>query len=596
MSTSTKRRRVAPPPRNPATIHNPRLPATAPIAAAVAVVIAVLIYLPALDNGFIWDDPLVLQQLRAIRAWGDLVVMPPQIPRYYYRPVIFVSYLTDRALGGETPFWFHLSVIAFHALNCLLVFRLAAQLFAGDLAVAAASAVLFAVFPTHVESVAWMAGRSDVIVCTFLLLTVLLCIRRDVSWSAWIAGVTFFLALLSKEMAISGLLLVPALDWLSARRLYWRRYAPLLVAAVAYFALRRASVGALIGGTPVHSVPAQLALDLLHAIGFYVVRSLAPVGLSPYIPTVPDATLYLAAGVLLPLAGAALLYRAWPQARWPLAFLLLWFALTLAPSLTVIIRHSASAPVADRYLYVPSVASCMLVGWAIFSVTRRQRLSPRWPLGIVATLCVVLGISAASYARVWRDNFTFWSDVAAKVPRNALAQRELASALLARGQADDAERTLQQALALPSEAEGRVMAHNNLGNIYRRKGRFGDAADAFESALRITRHPSIYHNLGMTLMAKAEQDQRQGDSAAVLNDVHRARSAFETALALEDAPAGQTFLDQWDPAKTHALLGQVLISLNDRAGAREHLQAALRLQPTGPVADVTRRQLEKVGP
>src|SRR5215470_14069743 len=93
------------------------------MAAALIVATAFLVYIPALRNGFIWDDPLVLQQLRAIHGLGDLVVMPPQIPRYYYRPLIFVSYLIDRSLGGELPFWFHLSVIALHALNCLLVFR-----------------------------------------------------------------------------------------------------------------------------------------------------------------------------------------------------------------------------------------------------------------------------------------------------------------------------------------------------------------------------------------------------------------------------------------------------------------------------------------
>jgi tetratricopeptide (TPR) repeat protein len=318
--------------------------------------------------------------------------------------------------------------------------------------------------------------------------------------------------------------------------------------------------------------------------------------LCAYVPTVPDANVYLAVGILVPLAAAGLLYRGWPQARWPLAFLLLWFALTLAPSLTVIIRRSASAPVADRYLYAPSVASCMLIAWAIASLARRQRLSGRWPIGIVTALSAVLGISAATYARVWADNFTFWSDVAAKVPHSGLSQRELGSALLARGQLDDAERTLQQALALPLAATDRAMAYSQLGLTYRRKGHFSDAIVVFESALRIAPHPALYHNLGMTLMAKAELAQRQGDSAAVLNDVRAARSALETALTVKDAPGGEIFLEQWDPAKTHALLGQVLNSLGDRDGAREHLQTALRLQPTGPVADVTRRYLEQVRP
>src|SRR5262249_51506721 len=187
MANRTKSRAATPASaRVAAEASEARLPTTATMAAAISVVAAVLVYLPALRNGFVRDDPLVLQQLRAIRAWGDLVVLPPEVPRYYYRPLIFVSYLIDRGLGGETPFWFHLSVIAFHALNCLLVFRLAAHLFPHDLAVAATSAVLFAVFPTHVESVAWMAGRSDVIVCTLLLLTVLLALRREAMWSAWL--------------------------------------------------------------------------------------------------------------------------------------------------------------------------------------------------------------------------------------------------------------------------------------------------------------------------------------------------------------------------------------------------------------------------
>jgi hypothetical protein len=82
----------------------------------------------------------------------------------------------------------------------------------------------------------------------------------------------------------------------------------------------------------------------------------------------------------------------------------------------------------------------------------------------------------------------------------------------------------------------------------------------------------------------------------VLAGVRQARSALETELTLEDPPGPQSFLADWDPAKTHALLGQVLNSLGDRGGARQHLQTALRLQPTGPVADVTRRYLERIPP
>jgi len=95
----------------------------------------------------------------------------------------------------------------------------------------------------------------------------------------------------------------------------------------------------------------------------------------------------------------------------------------------------------------------------------------------------------------------------------------------------------------------------------------------------------------MTLMAKIEQEQ--SDPAAVQRDIVKARDAFTQALTLGSRPgAAQTFLE-WDAAKTHALLGQVLFSMGDRAGGREHLEAALRLEPSGPVADATRQYMRQ---
>lgn len=568
----------------------------APFGAALAIACAVVSYWPALRNGFVWDDPLVLEQMRAVRTWWDLLVLPPELPRIYYRPVIFATYLVDRALGGGHPFWFHLSVIIAHAINSALVFALARRLFGGEVAIPTTAAVLFAVWPAHVESVAWMAGRSDVIACAFLLTAVWLGGSRRPIWTAWAGGLALFLALLSKELAIAGLVLVPALDWLETRRAYWTRYVPLVLAVLGYALLRQHGAGALIGGEPVAAAWDRLARELVSAVGFYAIRSVAPVGLSAYIPAVPDGPLYVTAGVVLPLAVGLLLARGWPRTRWPLAFLAVWFVVTLAPSFTVILRRSASAPVADRYLYVPSVASCTALAWAIDAAARRTRLAASWwPLAVVAILTVGLSVGTATYARVWANNDTFWTAVARTSPDSAFAQRELGTALLERGQLDEAERALRQALARSADATGTAMAYSNLGLVYRRQMRMAEAIAAFESALQIAPHPGLYHNLGLALMAKAEQDQRRDPNADVLPDVRRARDAFTSALAAEGAPVDQRILvEHWDPAKTHALLGQVLIALGDPAGARLHLEAALRLQPTGPVADVTRRQLERL--
>jgi Flp pilus assembly protein TadD len=576
-------------------VHDRELSATRILAAAgVPVLVAVAVYLPALSNGFVWDDPLVLRQLRAIQSPGDLLVLPPIIPRFYFRPVIFVTYLFDRALGGETPFWFHASVITWHALNTLLVFALARRLFPADALIASGGALLFAVFPTHVESVAWMAGRSDVVVGTFVLLTVLLFLERERAGSPWLGGVVLLLAMLSKEMALACVALVPVLDLLSTRRLQWARYLPLVLVTGLYFALRQQALGTWVGGIPSVAPAAQLALDLLRALGFYTVRAVVPVGLSAYMPEVPGAPGYLLAGLaVLPLA-LALTGAAWRHGSWPVGFLVAWFLLTLAPSLGVIVRRSASAVVADRYLYVPSVASCILLAWAVVRLAGVRRMQPQWSVVVIGIVSLGFAMRVVPYTRVWADNLAFWSDVAAKTPQHALPHRELATALMEHGRLAEAEQALERALDAKSDREGQVMAYSNLGNLLRRLKRYDEAQRAFKAGLRIGPHPALYHNLGMALMAQIEEANARGDQTAVERDILKARDAFEQALRLGNAPgAAQTYLE-WDGAKTHALLGQVLFSLGDRAGARQHLEESLRLQPTGPAAVATRRYLQKM--
>jgi len=590
----------APPRRAPAAPATPArraaglTPAQLLIAAGVPVLAACFVYLPALGNGFIWDDPTVLLQMRAIQSVGDLLVPPPIIPKFYFRPFIFVTYLVDRAFGGETPFWFHASIIGWHALNTALVFALSWRLFPGEWLIASGGALLFAVFPTHVESVAWMAGRSDVIVCSFVLLTVLLAMRHDDAASAWLAGGTLLLATLSKEMAVACVLLVPVLDLLSLRRLLWLRYIPLLLATGLYFLLRNHALGAFVGGMPSAATPAQLGVDIVRAIGFYLARALVPLPLCAYIPTVPDAPLYFFLGLLGPLCVVAFVAAALRRRRWQPAFLVAWFCLTLAPSLTVIIRRSASAVVAERYLYVPTVASCLLIAWAIVRLGEQRRLRPQPLAAVFGVLAIACAVEVMPYTRVWTDNFTFWSDVAAKVPDDALPQREVATALQDRGRLDEAEQALQRALAAPASPESRAATYSNLSNLYRRMQRYDDAERAIDAAIKMGPHPAFQHTLGMTLMAKIEQEQRQGDQAAVVRDLRKARDAFEEALRLGNAPGAANMYVEWNAAKTHALLGQVLFSLNDRSGAREHLEAALKLQPTGAVADVTRQYMQKL--
>jgi tetratricopeptide (TPR) repeat protein len=138
------------------------------------------------------------------------------------------------------------------------------------------------------------------------------------------------------------------------------------------------------------------------------------------------------------------------------------------------------------------------------------------------------------------------------------------------------------------------MIYSNLGNLYRRKSQYARAVEVLRKGIAITPHPALFHNLGMTEMALAQRANIAGEKQLAITHVNQAREAFENALKTGAAAGAEEAFFQWEPAKTHALLGQVLFSLGDRAGAREHLEMALQLEPAGPVADITRQYMQRL--
>ncbi len=555
---------------------------------------ALLAYWPATRNGFIWDDPQVLAQIRAIRSIGDLFVLPPIIPKFYFRPLVFVSYLIDRSIAGETPYWFHVSVIATHALNSVLVALLALRWLPRQTAMAVAAGLLFAVWPVHTESVAWMAGRSDVIVGTFLLGTLLVSDRDD-EWASGLASGTLLLAaLLSKEIAIAGIVLIVGTDLIRGRGLRVSRVMPALAATGVYLLLRRVALGGAAPATTAMLPIADVMPNLFYAFGFYVTQAFAPIWLAAYVDQVPRLAGYLAAGLVAIAATGATIARTRGESRHATLAMALWFLAPLTPTFLVLLGNSASAPVADRYVYVPSIAA--VIALAATSVTLAQRL--RMPAvawgAVILIVSVAAGLRTAAYSQAWTSNTTFWTDAALKNPHAALPVREVANGLMEQKRNQEAIDKYQQALSLRNDPEGLVTIHTNLGTLYRRLGDYTKATQEFEAALAVGPHPAIYHNLGMTLMAVVQEADQKGDRATVTREIARAKQAFENALALKTAPSSATFLTQWQPAKTYALLGQVLLSMGDAAGARHNFEESLRLEPSGPIAETTRGYLAQM--
>lgn len=563
---------------------------------AGAVLLAVLCYSGSIRNGWVWDDPIVLDQLRAFRSLADFVHIPDVVPKFYYRPLVFASLSLDRALGGETPKLFHLTNLLLHALNTLLVGRLLLNWPGLHSGLAAAGTLLFAVHPAHTESIAWVSGRSDLLVTTFVLLACLLQVQRRASLQLAMLPPLFFAALLTKETALALLLVLPLLDGLRGRPWRWQRDLALCGVALAYFLLRAANVGQVFGGTTRPASVPGVALDLAQALGVYLLHAFLPGLVNPYMPSIPadiapGLAFVSAVGVL-----AVLLLRARTLRSSPAISLCAWFVVSLLPTTVVIVRQSASTLVADRYLYLPSVASCALTVMGLEAIARSLR-GGRWLfLLLVGLLTTWSAFRSYALVPVWRNNESFWTRAVREVPLDPIANRELGLALLERGETQEARRHIDISLQQARTPEEQAIAANSLASLQRRSGDVDAAISTLRRAISLAPHPALYHNLGLAEMAAAEFAERTGKATAVASHVLNARSALAAALNFGDSEHASTYRTLWDPAKTHALLGQVLFSLGERHAARQHLQTALQLAPTGPVAGTTRQYWRQVFP
>ena len=550
------------------------------VAVLAPMLAAWLVFGAATRYDFIWDDPLVLQQIDQMRSVGDVLVPPDIVPKFYYRPVVFLTFLLDWSLGGGRAYWFHLTVVVWHALVTGLVYLLARQLLDRRFSLeAGVAALLFAVHPVHVESVAWIAGRSDVIATAFVILAVLIA-RRGSAWRGWAAGMCLLLGMLAKEVAIAGVVLIPARDWILDRKLRLPLYVPLVVSVGIYLVMRNLGLGKVDTGLPTGAGIGDSVYAVLSAIGWYVTKIPVPFRSGAYVPEVPTNLFYASAGLVVLMATVAAVVVGRLRV---VGFLLLWFVVTLAPSLLVIVRTSASAVLAERYLYLPTVGAAILVGQALAALRSASARGWRIAVALFVPIAILAAMESAERGNVWANDLTFWGDVAAQTPNHSMPRRELANAYMKRQRLDDAERELLAALALPSSTQDRVMSYNNLGNILLRRGDLDAAASAFEAGAALYPHNYVFNGLGRTAMRRAERAQERGDQAEVVRQVKAARRFLEQALARDP-----------DDHKSHVLLGQVLLSLGDRAGARQHLETGLRLEPRGLVADTARQYLQQM--
>lgn len=484
-----------------------------------------------------------------------------------WHPLTWISHMIDVDLFGLDPGAHHMVSVGFHAAATLLLF-FALRRMTGAAGPSAFAAGLFALHPLHVESVAWVAERKDVLSGFFWTLTMLLYARyvSRRSTSRYLSVTfAFAAALMSKPTAVTLPIVLLILDyWPLARARAWacvREKLPWIAmsaaaGAVTLIVQRGAGAVQSLEVFPFTTRVANAGVAYL----IYLRQTIWPADLAPLYPYEAPAPL-AAAGAWLALAAITALAirfrREFPAglAGWS------WYAITLLPMIGLI--QVGAQPFADRYTYLPLIGIFITAAWGIRALAARAAVSHRVLQAAAAIVLVVLTALTVQQVSVWSDAVTLWRH-AVHTHGNYRARANLGQALNVERRFDEASIVLAEAVRLnPSFAEsqhhlgfalasmgdregaiprfrealrlrpGYAVARSNLGIALAERGDFDEAIVHLREALRLDPSRAARENLALALVNKGIAHEGRGERGAALGAYREALQLVpeHTALA-----------------------------------------------------------------
>ncbi|MFN0009761.1 MAG: tetratricopeptide repeat protein [Planctomycetota bacterium] len=393
-----------------------------------------------------------------------------------WHPLTWLSHMLDCELFGLNPAGHHLTSLALHVASTVLLFRLFHRTTAA-LGASAFVAAVFAVHPLHVESVAWIAERKDVLSALFWILTSL----AYVSWTTkrgagrYVLVVALYaLGLLAKPMLVTLPFVLLLMDrWPLGRRPMFVEKIPLFVLAAASatitFLVQRAAGAMSLGDWLPLGARVQNALVSYAA---YLQQSVVPGGLAVFYPHAAEAyPVWQVGGALLLIAGLTVLALFAAKRQPWLAVGWLWFLGTLVPVIGLV--QVGSQARADRYMYLPMIGLSVAVA---FSVARSKWL-------LAGAVAAVGAWTVLTWKQVghWRNDTTLFTHVAEVMPGNHLAHGILGIVHMQHGRLPEAMAELRESIRL---RESYAQGHSNLGMALELAGREDEALAEYRAALR----------------------------------------------------------------------------------------------------------------
>jgi len=468
-----------------------------------------------------------------------------------WHPLTWLSHMLDVHLFGLNAGAHHLVNLLLHV-ACVLLLFITFRDMTGAVWRSALVAALFAVHPTHVESVAWIAERKDMLSTFFWFLTILAYIRyvRSRSPAAYLCAIIFLaLGLLAKPMLVTLPFVLLLLDYWPLERIHSltaspRRLAALLFEKTPFFLFAAASSyltyyaqekGGSINLTAGKFLSTKISSAVM-AYGGYLKKSVWPADLAVFYPFSLEAqTAWKVGGTAMALLLITFASAACGK-RWkyvPVGWL--WFVGTLVPvaGLVKVGVHSS----ADRYLYIPLTGLAIIAAWGIHSLTAQRARTAR--LAVVSCLVVValFAVAAHSQARLWQSTEILFRHALNVTSGNWLAHTKVGNELYLKGDLAGAAEHYEEALKIDPMY---VEALNNLGSVRARQGDGKSAVAFYSKALRSRPDDaSIHYNMGnaffdMERWEKAESHYRR--ALEIKPDIRGARAGLRDALARQETP------------------------------------------------------------
>ena len=527
-----------------------------------------------------FDDDLYVYNTPAIKAGltlkGITFAFISQHARNWH-PLTTISHMLDCQLYGLNAGWHHATNIFLHLVAVLLLFQVLRQM-TDALWKSAVVAALFAVHPLHVESVAWVSERKDVLSAVFFFLMLAAYVRyaRSPSIMRYVLVTVLLVAgLMAKSMLVTAPVVLILLDYWPLNRVrgqqvdVGRRLLELVIekiplfvlsacAGVITFVLQKRATGAI--------PPLPLLWRMENALASYAIyiwKTLWPTRLAVFYPhpnnTLPIGQVIVAVALLGAITLAAIIFRRkqpYVLTGW------FWYLVMLLPVIGLV--QVGEQGHADRYTYLPNIGLFLIAVWLAGNVLAAFGVRPRF--GVATAIVIIVALAGAAFIQTsyWRNSETLWTHTLAVTSDNDVAHNNLGYLCVDRDELDQAISHFEAALTIRSRKRdhhydvGSAFMQMNFADALARKGQSDEAMAHYDEALRLQPYyADAYYNRGSVLFAKGLLNEAVAD--------------WEKALQIEP-----------NYADAHTGLGNALLQQGLQREAIAHYEQASALAPTDP--------------